>query len=132
MDLLSKAQMFDCKGISTLASSNDKITAMQSTIFFDSTLYKSIVGGLHILRYLKATTSYGLLFSKSLDTNLNVYMDVDWASDLDDRKSTTGFAIFMDKNLIYWNSKKQQTVAKSSTEAEYRAIGFAIIELTWI
>lgn len=85
-----------------------------------------------ILRYLKATAGYGLLISKSLDTNLNVYTDADWARNIDGQKSTIGFIIFMGKNLISWNSKKQQTVAKSSTEAEHMAISLAITEFTWI
>lgn len=54
-----------------------------------------------ILRYLKSTIDYGLHISKSLSTALNVYIDTDWASNVDDRKSTTRFAIFMGKNLIY-------------------------------
>lgn len=85
-----------------------------------------------ILRYLKATAHHGLLLTKSKTLNLNVYSDADWASNSADRKSITGFAIFLGTNLISWNSKKQQTVARSSTEAEYRAIGVAVMELTWI
>lgn len=53
-----------------------------------------------ILRYLKGTSNYGLFFSKSLNTHLNVYTDADWASCVDDRKSTSGYAIFMGKNLV--------------------------------
>lgn len=164
LDLLSKARMTDCKGLTTPASTKEKATN-HGPLFEDPTLYRSIVGGLQylsltrpevtysvhrasqfmhapttdnwvlvkrILRYLKGTSNYGLFFSKSLNTHLNVYTDADWASCVDDRKSTSGYAIFMGKNLVSWSSKKQQTVAKSSTEAEYRAIGLAVTELTWI
>ncbi|KAG0594554.1 hypothetical protein M758_UG087800, partial [Ceratodon purpureus] len=48
--------------------------------------------------------------------------DADWAGDIHDRKSTTGFVFFLGSTPITWNSKKQPTVALSSTEAEYMAI----------
>lgn len=165
LDLLHKANMATCKGISTPTSTKDKMVACSGRLFSDPTLYRSIVGGLQylsltrpemcysihkvsqfmhaptednwssvkrILRYLKATSHYGVFISPSLSSSLNIYTDADWGSDLDDRKSTSGFAIFFGKNLISWNSKKQRTVAKSSTEAEYRALGLAVLEYTWI
>lgn len=163
-DLLVKAKMKDCKGLTTPASVKDKAT-IDGRSFDDPTLYRSIVGGLQylsltrpevcysvhrasqfmhnpteenwslvkrILRYLQATSTYGLFISKSPTTQLNVYCDADWASSTYDRKSTSGFAIFMGRNLISWSSRKQRTVAKSSTEAEYRALGLAIQELVWV
>ena len=53
---------------------------------------------------------------------LVAYCDADWAGDLTDRRSTTGYCTMMNNNLISWQSKKQTTVALSSTEAEYMAI----------
>ncbi|KAF2310439.1 hypothetical protein GH714_010172 [Hevea brasiliensis] len=85
-----------------------------------------------ILCYLQATRHHGLHLTKSAHYQLHVYSDADWASCVDDRKSTSGCAIFLGNNLISWHSRKQRTVAHSSTEAEYHALGAAKTEITWI
>jgi len=59
------------------------------------------------------------------------YSDADWAGSFD-RKSTTGFCTFVGGNLVTWKSKKQNVVARSSAEAEYRAMASTACELTWI
>jgi hypothetical protein len=59
------------------------------------------------------------------------YSDADWAGSFD-RKSTIGFYTFVGENLVTWKSKKQNVVARSSTEAEYRAMASTISELIWI
>lgn len=50
-------------------------------------------------------------------TNLTGYSDADWAADLDERKSTTGYVFTLNGGAISWSSKKQPTIALSSTEA---------------
>ncbi|KAJ1704569.1 hypothetical protein LUZ63_004348 [Rhynchospora breviuscula] len=84
-----------------------------------------------ILRYLKGTLSHGMLIRPSSLT-VNAYCDADWAGCPDDRRSTTGFAVYMGENLISWSSKKQSTVSRSSTEAEYRSMATTAAELTWL
>ena len=65
-------------------------------------------------------------------TQITGYSDSDWAGNALDRKSTTGFCVFLGGNLISWRSKKQHVVARSSAEAEYRAMASAACELIWL
>ena len=85
-----------------------------------------------ILRYLKFTISYGLLFRRSKSRTLQAYSDADWAGCPDDHKSTGGFCVFLGPNLISWSSRKQRTVARSSTESEYRTLATTTAELLWL
>ncbi|GAV67432.1 hypothetical protein CFOL_v3_10938 [Cephalotus follicularis] len=85
-----------------------------------------------ILRYLKGSLHYGLHLQQSPSQSLTAFSDVDWASCPDDKKSTSGYLIFLGPNLISWQSRKQQTAARSSTKSEYRALVLATSELTWL
>ncbi|PKU80641.1 Retrovirus-related Pol polyprotein from transposon TNT 1-94 [Dendrobium catenatum] len=84
-----------------------------------------------ILRYLNGTLHYGLPILRG-DMKLTAYSDADWAGDKQDRKSTTGFCIFLGNTLISWSSKKQHTIARSSTESEYRSLTAAATEIVWL
>lgn len=85
-----------------------------------------------ILHYLKNSIGRGLLFKKGEKLNLEVYTDADYAGSIDDRKSTSGYCTFFGGNLVTWRSKKQNVVARSSSEAEFRAMALGICELLWI
>ena len=88
-----------------------------------------------ILRYLSGTVRMGLILSPATPNqplSLRAYSDSDWANDPDDRRSTSGTCIFIGPNLISWSSKKQSLVAKSSAEAEYRALAHTTSEVLWL
>jgi histone deacetylase 1/2 len=85
-----------------------------------------------ILRFVKGTTTTGLYLRRSPSTLLSVFTDADWAGDPDDRRSTGGFVVFFGPNLISWSARKQPTVSRSSTEAEYKALANGTAEATWV
>ncbi|XP_022154966.1 uncharacterized protein LOC111022111 [Momordica charantia] len=85
-----------------------------------------------ILHYLAGSFDHGLLLSPPSDLSLQGFADSDWASDPDDRHSTSGFCIQFGGNLVSWTSKKQVVVSRSSTEAEYRSLAHAAADLIWI
>ena len=69
-----------------------------------------------VLRYLEGTKDYGLVFGGSNDLSLIGFCDADYAGDLDTRRSTTGYIFTLNGAAISWQSKRQPTVAVSSTE----------------
>jgi len=82
-----------------------------------------------ILRYLSGTPKLGITLSKVKNFSITGYCDSDWGGDKGDRKSQTGVLIYLGDTLVNWISRKQSTVARSSTEAEYRAIATAVEEM---
>ena len=85
-----------------------------------------------ILRYLKGTMSYGLKFSDSENDKVVGFADADWAGDVDSRCSTSGYVFQIRSSTVSWCSRKQATVAKSTTEAEYVSLSLATQEAIWL
>ena len=85
-----------------------------------------------IFSYLKKTINLGIKIDLSNNFQLKAYVDASFADDANIRKSTTGFVIFIDNTPIFWRSKKQNLVAKSTMEAEMIALETATSEIIWI
>ena len=85
-----------------------------------------------IIRYLKGTSSLGIWYSKDSSLNLIGFSDADYGGCKIDRKSTSGTCQFLGCNLISWHSKKQNSVALSTAEAEYVAAGSCCAQVLWI
>lgn len=90
-----------------------------------------LVAAKHILRYLSGTIGYGLKYAKT-ELNLSGYTDSDWAGNSENRKSTSGCCFTLRSAMISWFSRKQSSVAQSSTEAEYIAASMGAREVVWL
>jgi hypothetical protein len=162
-EILRNFNMEDCKGLTTVLSSDYK-SQDESAPKFDEKLYRSATGSLlhlanctrpdiafsvsvlcqknhdpntqdwinvkHLIRYLKKTENLGICYKKT-GCKIQAYVDADWASDQYDRRSTTGFVVCLANAPISWKSKKQQTVALSTNEAEYIALSEAAREVLY-
>ncbi|WVZ70460.1 hypothetical protein U9M48_019129 [Paspalum notatum var. saurae] len=149
-DILQHAGMADCKPCSTSVDTNPKVSATSGAPVQDPSDFWSLAGALQhcllcptdlssmhdprephlaalkrILRYIKGTMHLGLLLRPSSQSHLVVYSDADWAGCPDTHKSTSGYAVFLGDNLVSWSSKRQNTISRSSAEAEYRGVANA-------
>ena len=75
-----------------------------------------------ILRYLKATKDYGLWYKLGGNLDLKVFIDVDWAGNIDGKKSTSGGTLFLGKRLTSWTNKKQNCTSQSTSINTFKSI----------
>jgi len=161
LDLLTETGMLGCRPCSTPIDKNHQISA-QCGDSVNKETYRRLVGRLiylchtkpdiyyivsvvskymhdprtghmevvyRILRYLKGTPGKGLWFRKNWHLDLEGYCDADWASSKDDRGLPLDIVYL---NLVSWRSKKQAVVARSTAEAEYRAMALSLCEMLWL
>nr|KYP50279.1 Retrovirus-related Pol polyprotein from transposon TNT 1-94 [Cajanus cajan] len=85
-----------------------------------------------VLRYLQGTVNFGIFYKKGGDEELLAYTDSDYASDLEDRKSTSGYVFLLSNGAVAWSSKKQPIVTLSTTEAEFVAAAACACQVVWM
>ncbi|KAG8488055.1 hypothetical protein CXB51_018006 [Gossypium anomalum] len=91
-----------------------------------------LIAAKRILRYIKGTMDQGLFYTHSQSSKLVGYSDSDYGGDLDDRKSTSGYFFHIGFAAFSWSSKKQQTVALSTCEAEDMAVATCTCQAIWL
>ena len=85
-----------------------------------------------ILCYLKGAPERDILYSNHGHNRIECFTDAYWAGSKEDRRSTTGYCVFVGGNLVSWKSKKQGVVSRSSAKSEYRAMTQSVCEIMWL
>ncbi|GJY10299.1 ribonuclease H-like domain-containing protein [Tanacetum coccineum] len=127
-DVLGRAHMKRCNPCRTPVDIDSKL-GPEGPAISDPTLYRTLAGA---LQYLRGTTDFGLQFFASFVNQLTAYFDADWAGFPAIRKSTFGYGVFLGDNLLSWSSKKQETLSRSSADAEYKGVSNAVAETAWV
>ncbi|CAH9104519.1 unnamed protein product, partial [Cuscuta europaea] len=120
-----------------LCSTRPDITYVVGFIsrFMEKPKTSHLIAAKRILRYIKGTSDFGILLPNSVKNKeelVNGYADSDWAGDLTDRRSTSGYVFRIGDAPVSWCSKKQPVVALSSCEAEYISGAFAACQAQWL
>ncbi|CAH1437748.1 unnamed protein product [Lactuca virosa] len=85
-----------------------------------------------VLRYLKGTIHHGLVLNRNSSLTLSVFSDFDWGGVHSAGRSTTTYLLYLGTKIVSWKSTRQNSVSRSSMEAEYKALANASAELLWL
>ncbi|KAG6388975.1 hypothetical protein SASPL_150412 [Salvia splendens] len=128
MDLINDAGLLGCKPSSVHMDPMKKLQLDSGSPLEEPSKYRRLIGRLLYLcitrpdiTFAVHKLSHGLFFSSSSKPTLSIFSDADWAACLDTRKSMTGYCLFLGNSLISWKAKKQNTISRSSAEAEYHS-----------
>ncbi|RVW29262.1 Retrovirus-related Pol polyprotein from transposon TNT 1-94, partial [Vitis vinifera] len=144
LDLLNETGMLGCKPAETPMDTTVKLEESDGSAPVDKGRYQRLVGKLIYLSHTRPDigfsnieipqddTGKGSILSKNNKKEIEIFSDADWAGSVTDQRSTSGYCSFVWGNLVTWRSKKQSVVARSSAEAEFRAMAQGIYEGIWL
>ncbi|CAN6715703.1 unnamed protein product [Malus baccata var. baccata] len=153
-DLIHKTGLESCKPATTPCKPHNSMLVTEGKPLANPSIYRSIVGSLQYLTFTRPDIAFvvnlvcqfmtsptdilvrynsaGICYSATAAVSLNAFSDADWAVDLNTRRSVTGYVVFLGQNPISWQLKKQTSVSRSSTEAEYKALAHTAADITWV
>ena len=138
LDKDEKGKCIDIKSYRGMIGSLLYLTASRPNIMFSVCLYQFCRKESHlhavkrIFKYLLGTINLGLWYSRNVELKLVGYFDADFAGSLLDSRSTNGTCQFLGSSLVSWFSKKQNSVALSTTEAEYITVASCCAQILWM
>ncbi|RVW22282.1 Retrovirus-related Pol polyprotein from transposon RE1 [Vitis vinifera] len=133
LNLLQETGMSGCQPVNTPIEEDLAYALSVVSQYMHNPEEQHMNAVMRILRYLKNAPRKGILFVKNVDhQSIEVYSNADWAGVVDDRRSTSGYFTFVGGNLVSWKSKKQNVVARSSAEAEFRGMTLGLWEALWL
>nr|GEV42651.1 hypothetical protein [Tanacetum cinerariifolium] len=135
VEILERAHIVNCNPSRTPIDTESKLGS--DGVWFLIPLYIGVLQPhfsalKRILRYIQGTMDYGLQLFSTSTTDLVAYSDADWAGCPTTRRSTSGYCVFLGNNLLSWSSKRQPTLSRSSSEAEYRGVANVVAETCWL
>ncbi|KAI3681100.1 hypothetical protein L6452_35883 [Arctium lappa] len=139
LELLENVGFLAAKPVTTPMDLNVVLNEFEEDDLQNPSQYRRLVGRLLYLTITRPDMTFVvhrlsqfMANPRLLVCGLQVYSDSDWGKCVDTRRSVTRFCTFLGESLIFWKSKKQPTVSRSSMEAEYRAMVVATCEVVWI
>ncbi|XP_050875004.1 secreted RxLR effector protein 161-like [Lathyrus oleraceus] len=133
VDATQYKQLIGCMLYITTTRPDIMYTVCLLSRYMQAPTRQHMLAAKRVLRYLKGTLTYGIWYKKNAGNEcLLGYTDDDYAGDVDDRKSTSGYVFFLAGGAISWASKKQPVVTLSTTEAEFVAASQCATQCVWL
>nr|GEW82046.1 ribonuclease H-like domain-containing protein [Tanacetum cinerariifolium] len=139
IELLARAHMTNCNPSRTPVDTNSKLgpedisyAFQQICLYMHNPREPYLATLKRILRYIRGTLDFRFHLYSSTTISLIGYTDADWAGCPSTRRSTSGYCVFLGDNLLSWSSKRQQTISRSSAEAEYLGVANVVAETAWL
>ncbi|XP_071699607.1 uncharacterized mitochondrial protein AtMg00810-like [Rutidosis leptorrhynchoides] len=122
-DIISRAGMVSCNTVKTPVDANGKLSNTGPS-YANPKEFHSLAGALQYLTFTRPDISYAVqqICLYMHDSKLVSYIDADWGGCSDTRRSTSGYCVFLGRNVVSWSAKRQPTVSRSSAKEKYRGV----------